>query len=313
MRRSFPFNAVGKLFAVLLFLLTSAPLFAQQVADPDFNPKIERPAYDAGKGPLVLIDEAHHNFHTVDGRYKPFADFLRRDGYRVTESKAKFSRDALQEAQVLVIANALSEQNVNRPVLPIAPAFTAEEIAAVRDWVNEGGSLLLIADHMPWPGAAAKLASEFGILFADGFAFTVDGSGIMQFQVKDKSLQDHPILQGRDTKEAVSSVMSFAGQAFRLRRGADVQPLMVFGDNALLLMPTEAWKFSKQTPRLSASGMFQGAVLNFGSGRVAVFGEAAMFTAQLSRKKQPMGMNHPAAKQNAQFLLNVMHWLSGKL
>jgi len=24
-----------------------------------------------------------------------------------------------------------------------------------------------------------------------------------------------------------------------------------------------------------------------------------------------MGMNHPAAKQNAQFLLNVIHWLDG--
>jgi len=26
-----------------------------------------------------------------------------------------------------------------------------------------------------------------------------------------------------------------------------------------------------------------------------------------------MGMNHPAAKRNAQFPLNVMHWLSGLL
>jgi hypothetical protein len=262
---------------------------------------------------VVLIDEAHNNFHTADGRYKPFADLLRRDGYRVTGSKAEFTRESLKDARILVIANALSEKNLNRPVLPTFSAFTQKEVAAVRSWVEDGGSLLLIADHMPWPGAAAKLASEFGVLFADGFAFTVDGSGVMQFRTADGSLNDHPIVRGRNSQETIDSVMTFAGQAFRVRRGVDVQPLIIFGDSALLLMPTEAWRFSKQTPRMSASGMFQGATLRYGSGRIAVFGEAAMFTAQLSKKKQPMGMNHPDAKHNAQFLLNVMHWLSGQL
>jgi hypothetical protein len=47
---------------------------------------------------------------------------------------------------------------------------------------------------------------------------------------------------------------------------------------------------------------------------VAVFGEAAMFSAQLAGPaRMPMGMNHPLAKQNTQFALNVMHWLSGML
>lgn len=313
MRWSFMFNTPGLVCAVLFLLLASAPLLAQQVADPDFEPQIDRPAFPEGKGPVVLIDEAHHNFHTVDGRYKPFADLLRRDGYRVVGSKEKFTRDALKDAKILVVANALSEKNLNRAALPIFSAFTPAEIETVRGWVENGGSLLLIADHMPWPGAAAKLASDFGFLFADGFAFSVDGSGIMQFRADNKSLQDHPIVRGRAAHETVRSVMTFAGQAFRVRRGVDVQPLMIFDDDTLLLMPSEAWKFSKQTPRLSASGMLQGATVKFGSGRVAAFGEAAMFTAQLSKQKKPMGMNHPDAKDNAQFLLNVMHWLSGQL
>ena len=47
-------------------------------------------------------------------------------------------------------------------------------------------------------------------------------------------------------------------------------------------------------------------------GRVAVFGEAAMFTAQLNVwASTKMGMNGPIADQNPQFLLNVMHWLTG--
>jgi len=39
-----------------------------------------------------------------------------------------------------------------------------------------------------------------------------------------------------------------------------------------------------------------------------------MFSAQLGgAQRQPMGMNAPNAAQNYQFLLNVMHWLSGML
>jgi hypothetical protein len=56
--------------------------------------------------------------------------------------------------------------------------------------------------------------------------------------------------------------------------------------------------------------------MRFGSGRVAVFGEAALFTAQsyvLDGVTRQMGMNHPSAAQNAQFVLNVMHWLTGLL
>jgi hypothetical protein len=45
-----------------------------------------------------------------------------------------------------------------------------------------------------------------------------------------------------------------------------------------------------------------------------VFGEAAMFSAQVAGpQRPPMGMKDPAAPQNAQFLLNVLHWLSGSL
>ena len=54
--------------------------------------------------------------------------------------------------------------------------------------------------------------------------------------------------------------------------------------------------------------------MEVGKGRVAIFGEAAMFSAQLAGpEKVPMGMNNPVAKQNPQFLLNVMRWLSGLL
>ncbi len=89
---------------------------------------------------------------------------------------------------------------------------------------------------------------------------------------------------------------------------------MTLGRNVVLLKPEIAWQFSQSTPRISAAGMFQGAAIRYGNGRVAVFGEAAMFSAQLAGpNRMPAGMNDPSAPQNAQFLLNVVHWLDGLL
>jgi hypothetical protein len=51
--------------------------------------------------------------------------------------------------------------------------------------------------------------------------------------------------------------------------------------------------------------------VKIGKGRVAVFGEAAMFSAQLGGPNRiPVGMNSPDADQNYRLLLNVMHWLT---
>jgi len=46
----------------------STALVAQQVPDRTFRASIVSPAYSHGKGPTVCLDEAHHNFHTLDDR-----------------------------------------------------------------------------------------------------------------------------------------------------------------------------------------------------------------------------------------------------
>jgi hypothetical protein len=80
---------------------------------------------------------------------------------------------------------------------------------------------------------------------------------------------------------------------------------------SVLLVPEVEWEFSAQTPQIPGDGLLQGAVLKHRKGRVAVFGEAAMFSAQVSgTERRPMGMNMQGAEQNPQFLLNIMHWLA---
>jgi hypothetical protein len=50
-----------------------------------------------------------------------------------------------------------------------------------------------------------------------------------------------------------------------------------------------------------------------GKGKVAVFGEAAMFTAQIANGTLKAGFNSELAPKNAQFTLNLIHWLHGSL
>ena len=297
--------------ALLALGLAAAPTTAQQLADTAFNPPIARPAYAADRGPVVLIDEAHNNFHTADGRYLAFARLLRRDGYVVRPSKSRLTQAALEGARVLVIANALHERNREDWDLPTPSAFSADEVAAVRDWVAGGGSLLLIADHMPFPGAIDHLAAAFGVFFVNGFAQdSTRDDGTIVFHRSSGSLGSHAITRGRSVAERVDSVASFTGSAFRATVRVDT--LMRMPSTTLVLMPQVAWQFSRLTPRVAGAGLLQGAVLTHGRGRVAVFGEAAMFSAQVAGpQRSPMGMNNPTAPQNAQFLLNVVHWLTG--
>jgi hypothetical protein len=302
-----------RIACLALLLSASLPAFAQQVADRAFVPVVSPPTYAQGKGPVVCLDEAHHNFHTLDGRFHAFGELLRRDGYGVVPSRVAFAAQSLSACSVLVIANAQpSDANWNEYPVPTPSAFTPVEIAAVRAWVHDGGRLLLIADHMPLAGAALALAAAFDVAFSDGFAFAGTDDAAMRkptlFRRDDGSLADHAIVRGRDGTAAVTQVRSFTGQAFR---APGAQPLMVLPEGFVSLHPAKAWDFAADTPRVDVGGWLQGAVKEVGKGRAAFFGEAAMFSAQRAGPQaMPVGMNAPDAEQNAQFALNVLHWLA---
>lgn len=148
---------------------------AQQVADSSFTFQIKSPAFPSGQGPRILVDGGHFNFHSIASTYGPFANLLRGDGYVVDSSSGPFTAEMLGTAQILVIPNALNQ--INRWNLPTPSAFSDTEIALILEWVKGGGSLLLIADHMPFAGAAEKVASAFGIHFSNGFAVDAPGLG----------------------------------------------------------------------------------------------------------------------------------------
>lgn len=313
MTTMFRVQRVHVLVQLLGSALLAGPLCAQQVADTVFQPQLGAPAYPGGQGPIVLIDEAHHNFHTAEGRYAPFAQLLRRDGYVVRPAKSAFSTGSLRSAKVLVIANAINAVNERDWIVPTPSAFGADEIRAVHGWVEEGGSLLLIADHLPFGGAEADLAASFGIRFSNGFVLDSSTTqGLIRFRRSDGTLASGPITDGRNAAERIDSVTTFTGQGFQ--PNPDGKALFTIPPGWVLFLPDTAWRFSAATRRQPAGGLLQGAVTRVGKGRVAAFGEAAMFSAQVAGPaRRPMGFNAPEAAQNAQFVLNVMHWLTGLL
>lgn len=304
--------------ALLLGPHATAEQVAQQRADPDYAVVVSLPAHPPGHGPRVCFDHGHHNFNRLDDRFAAFGQLLRADGYALAIVDTRFSDAVLERCRLLVIANALP---YSRPwtefEYPTPAAFTDHEIALVENWVRGGGRLLLIADHQPMAGAAASLAMRFDVAFNDGFAvddFRSEDEGRAaflrptRFSRLDGTLRPHAVTDGRRPEDRVDHVYTFSGQAFRA--GPEARPLLVLPGNFVSLMPVVAWQFTLETPRIPVGGWLQGAALQRGRGKVAVFGEASMFAAQIASDGRRMGMNLPEADQNARLVRNVVDWLT---
>ena len=293
-------------FALIIAVLAAG--CAQQVPDTAFTFRNPAPAYGNGAGPLVMLDEAHNNFHTLGGRYYAFGKVISEDGYRMMSGTEPFTAAHLRQTRILVIANALSP--AEDFALPTRSAFTTGEIAAVEQWVAEGGSLFLIADHMPFGGAAHELGAAFGFDWINGYAIPPQ-DGMEMFSRRDGSLLATPITDGGDSAR-IDSIALFTGSAFHAPPEAMVLSRLNAGYE--ILLPQRAGELSDTTSRIAGDGFINGAMLEYGKGRIVAFGEAALFSAQLTGpSREPMGMNQRGAEQDPQFLLNIIHWLDRRL
>lgn len=300
--------------AALLTVACLACVSGSQRADDDYRAQGSR--LRDGSGIRVFIDEAHFNFHTREGRYAPFAAELESAGYAVGSWTELFDTESLAPAQVLVIANALAEETQAEWVSPTPSAFSPDEIAALVDWIRDGGRLLLIADHMPFPGAAEDLALELGFRFHNGFAFEGDSRrGNFLLTAESGLLRTEPLRGFADDALADGQVKVFTGQAFELL-AEDAEPVLLAPAGTKQLLPEVAWEFDDSTEAVPSDGFAMGALREVGAGRVAVFGEAAMFTSQVARRdgrEIRMGLSHPDATGNAALLHGVMAWLADGL
>ncbi len=289
---------------LLLFPLIS---FAQQQPDTSFSFTIDEPKYQTGEGPYICIDSAHNNFHTKDGGFAPFSKVVSEDGYKVKDADEQIVSTSISACGIFIVVNPLHESNIQNWVLPNPSAFTDREIEHLNSWVRDGGSLFLIADHMPFAGASYDLASSFGFTFSNGFATLEKESN----QPDLFSLDNGRLLESPVSGDDITTITSFTGSAFTYPEQAI--PVMVFKKGDFSIEPAVAWQFQSNSDTLEIEGYAQGALLNYGNGKVALFGEAAMFTAQIINTEQGafrIGINNRRlAPQNIQFLLNIIHWL----
>jgi hypothetical protein len=297
----------------LFFLLVPVFSFAQQLPDTAFTYSIIHTAYEKGEGPVVYIDAAHNNFHTKDGGFFAFGKLLEQDGYNVKSLNTPISdAGVLKDCKILVIANAMNIANADDWANPTLSAFSEDEINVIKTFVKNGGSLFLIADHMPFAGAAYELGKAFGFEFLNGFAYTGERTWPPSvFNFENNTLEKTSVVTGTKDYEMINQIATFTGSAFKIPEVA--VPVLSFLKEHYALLPDTAWQFNENTPRQNLEGYYQGALMKFGKGRVAVFGEAAMFTAQVVNGTRKVGFNSESAPKNAQFTLNLIHWLDSLL
>ena len=299
-----------KRFVLVSILCWSFFGMSQQNADTTMVPILEKPYFKSNEGPTVYIDEMHNNFHTIDGRFKPFSDLLKRDGY---QTKALISYDALKTEDIVVISNAISSRNIGNWQQPIYDAFSTKEIERLKQWVSKGGRLLLIADHMPFSGASNTLANAFGFDFCDGFARLSEPQNRPDIFSKSNKRLSNSILTNGTYGKTIDSITTFTGSSFQIPSNA--QGILKFLKGDSCLQPEIAWQFNEQTKTKDLEGNYQGAIVHFGKGKLAVFGEAAQFTAQTITNASgtyKVGFNSKNAPNNIEFIRNLMLWLGSK-
>jgi hypothetical protein len=136
--------------------------------------------------------------------------------------------------------------------------------------------------------------------------------GDIYFYRNDNTLTSCSITNGRNTNETVNKVVTFTGQAMRIP--AEATSILNFGKKYLLFETDTAWVFDSRTKHTPIKDWSQGAYMKYGKGRVVMFGEAAMFSAQLAGQNQrKVGMNSDYAGENYKLLLNIIHWLDMKV
>lgn len=294
-----------------IFLAIASHVYGQQITDESFRWEIQSPSFESGDGPVICIDESHNNFHTINGTYKAFTNLIRSDGYTAIGFGEEFSVNEFSNCDLLVIANARDTGSESGWSYPHNSAFTGGELTELVNWIDQGGNLLLIADHAPAAGAASGLGAVLGLVMTDVYAVG-NPSGNDIFSKSNNTLHEHSILSGTDSTEEIESIMTFTGQPVQITEAWD--PLISFGPEAIaIISPQQMVQLSENRPqpRFSIAGWIHGAARELGTGRIVFLGEASMCTAQLAGPNQlKAGMNNPEASQNAQFCLNVVHWLT---
>lgn len=256
----------------------------------------------------VVFDESHDPLHTIadPSGYGPLADVIIDEGHTVSAWDTIGDWGNLN-SDVDIIVVALPQQLYNNAlILPFLKA-----------WVEDGGVLLIIADHPPYTAYLKPLAEYFGASFIgdyivhDGASHCPPGEStcpIANFSFTSSTMAG--------VMEDVPWVTTYTGTAIFPLDGVNLNPIFQYSAPASTFT-TECYTQIINGHVYSfcnngfgdVSGLFQMASINVGSGMVVISSESGMWTCRFN--PLPTGWcDTEFGLHNEQFVRNIFAIMS---
>ena len=301
-----------KNFLLTFCLIITFVAQGQMLNDSPFDATVAHPKYPRDQGPAVLIDAGHFNFIVHMGLANPLIDVATADGYRVTVDSMKFTKSYLSNYKILVIFPAMPFKFGSKKQVTDEITFTADELSALHDWVNDGGSLLMFNEHAPIDKSVTPLFNKFGIQLSigivvdsihhDTFTKATNKESLLVFSRSNELLNtSHPITKGERASEKINTVVTYGGGGLK---GAGYVNIFKLSPSSIIK------KYNGSEPSGSADS--QALAGRFGKGKVVALGDCNGFTAMYVMQgstKLSAGMQ-VADYDWKQFAINTLHWLS---
>ena len=298
---------------ILAFMLSlGTGSFTQMLNDSSFNASVSKPKYKKQSGPHILIDAGHHNFIVEMGLIKPFVDLASNDGYKTSIDCGAFTPAYLAEYQIVLITPAMPFKFGSKKDITDEITFSNQELLALKEWVSNGGSLIILSEHAPIDKSMTPLLNTFGIQSSVGAVYdpvncdtTIKLSlyeTILKFTKNNGLLNsNHPIITGAKKKEIIQNIETYTGSALT---GPNYTTILKLGSTATIR------KWNGILP--AGGGDSQCLAGSFGKGKIMAMGDCNGFTAMYVNsggKKFYAGMQVKEYDWK-QFVLNTLHWLS---
>lgn len=269
---------------ILLFAAFFTSCSSRAVKEPEINQgKPEKESREDGVKavkPVLLFDLSHQEvFSPDDGGARGLLQarqVFEKAGYEVLKNEAPFTPETLKDANTVFIAGPMRE-------------LSSEEIDALKDFVNNGGNLLITV-HVNF--FVQELLDSFGFLITQGPVS--EGENTFHENDKDfiaKDLRKHPISEGIDS-------VAFMGAYGVKGKDRNVDEIIFTSKNAWVDLNENGTRdkgdYSGKLCLLAAR--------EFGKGKVVVVGDDAVFSNMLIN-----------SSGNKQLLQNIAEWFIGRL
>jgi hypothetical protein len=253
----------------------------------------------------VLIDSQglQAQVHLEDGRrLGVFMSTLEQiAGLSMTFSAGlELAGNELSDCDVLVITTRYPKEH----------AYSRSELTAVRNFVGDGGGLLLMSNHGDLPGSNPHDMTQYDAIMARQFEIGLEcawfqnpSEGELLRFVSGSLLAEHPILAGGQKEEAVHTIVT--NNCCSIIAGSRGQALVAFSPEMKDLR-----NGSTSADRLFAHALDSQEAAGVGKGQVVTIADSGFIGNEDTDIPGPGLIGHG---DNARFIKNVVRWLGREL